>query len=222
VRSRAAALGWAETAKVTVLVGATPPGPADTLVDDVRREAAARSAEALVGVQGDRLVVVLGHEGEPGDVVRRLADLFGPGPVVHGPAVTGLTEAGRSARAALAGLVAARAWPGAPRPVAADDLLPERLLSGDSTARRALVDRAYQRLAGSEVPLLETTATYLEHGRSLEATARALFVHPNTVRYRLGRVADLTGWNPADPREGFVLHVAIVAGRLAETRSRTP
>ena len=221
VRSRAAALGWADTARVTVLVGATPPGPADTLVDDIRREAAGRSAEALVGVQGDRLVVVLGHAGDPGDVVRRLADLFGPGPVVHGPAVTGLVEAGRSARAALAGLVAARAWPGAPRPVAADDLLPERLLSGDSTARRALVDRAYRRLETSEVPLLETTATYLEHGRSLEATARALFVHPNTVRYRLGRVADLTGWNPADPREGFVLHVAILAGRLAETRPRT-
>jgi DNA-binding PucR family transcriptional regulator len=163
---------------------------------------------------------VLGHAGAAGDVIRRLTELFGPGPVVHGPSVHGLTEAGRSARAALAGVVAARAWPSAPRPVAADDLLPERLLSGDATARRALVDRAYLRLARSEVPLLETTASYLEHGRSLEAAARALFVHPNTVRYRLKRVADLTGWDPVDPREGFVLHVAIVAGRLAEPRSR--
>jgi DNA-binding PucR family transcriptional regulator len=220
LRSRAAALGWADSDHVTVVVGATPPGPVENVVDDVRRAAAGRSTEALVGVQGDRLVVVLGHTEDPGDVVRRLAELFGPGPVVQGPAVGGLTEAGRSARAALAGVVAARAWPQAPRPVPADDLLPERLLSGDATARRALVDRAYVRMATSDVPLLETTASYLEHGRSLEAAARALFVHPNTVRYRLKRVADLTGWDPVDPREGFVLQVAIAAGRLAEPRPR--
>ena len=220
LRSRAAALGWADPKPVSVVVGTTPSGLVENLADDVRRSAAARSTDVLVGVQGDRLVVVLGHGGDPGEVVRRLAELFGPGPVVHGPVVAGLAEAGRSARAALAGVVAARAWPGAPRPVAADDLLPERMLSGDVTARRALVDRAYRRLADQEVPLLETTASYLEHGRSFEAAARALFVHPNTVRYRLRRVADLTGWDPADPREGFVLQVAITAGRLAEPPGR--
>jgi len=62
--------------------------------------------------------------------------------------------------------------------------------------------------------------TYLDLGRSLEGTARALFVHPNTVRYRLRRVADITGWDPADPREGFVLQVAITAGRLAAAPGR--
>lgn len=220
LRSRAAALGWGDTDQVTVLVGGTPHGLVENVVDDVRRAAATRSSEALVGVQGDRLVVVLGHSGDPGEVIRRVADRFGPGPVVHGPSVQGLTEAARSARAALAGVVAARAWRDAPRPVAADDLLPERLLSGDATARRALVDRAYLRLAESEVPLLETTGAYLDNGRSLEAAARALFVHPNTVRYRLKRVADLTGWDPVDPREGFVLQVAIMAGRLSQPRPR--
>jgi DNA-binding PucR family transcriptional regulator len=220
LRSRAAALGWGDADRVTVMVGATPSGRVENVVDDVRRAAAAANAEALVGVQGDRLVVVLGHAGLATEAVGRLAALFGPGPVVSGPTVQGLTEAGRSARAALAGMVAARAWPDAPRPVAADDLLPERLLSGDATARRALVDRAYRRLAEADVPLLETTAGYLAHGRSIEAAARALFVHPNTVRYRLKRVADLTGWDPADPREGFVLQVAIAAGRLAEPPAR--
>ena len=56
----------------------------------------------------------------------------------------------------------------------------------------------------------------LEQGRSVEAAARRLFVHPNTVRYRLRGVAKLTGWDPADPREAFVLQVGIAAGRLAE------
>jgi DNA-binding PucR family transcriptional regulator len=220
LRSRAAALGWVDADQVTVLVGSTPPGPVENLVDVVRRAAAALSADALVGVQGDRLVIVLGHTGPPTGVAQRLAELFGPGPVVTGPSVSGLTEAGRSARAALAGVVAARAWSDAPRPVAADDLLPERLLSGDATARRALVDRAYRRLADADVPLLETTSSYLGHGRSIEAAARALFVHPNTVRYRLRRVADVTGWDPVDPREGFVLQVAIAAGRLADPPTR--
>ena len=216
LRSRAAALGWVDLDRITVLVGTTPPGRVENLVDDLRRAASAESAEGLIGVQGDRLVVVLGHSGPVATVAARLAALCGPGPVVIGPSVPGLTEAGRSARAALSGMVAARAWPEAPRPVAADDLLPERLLSGDTTARRALVDRAYRRLQQADVPLLETTSCYLAAGRSIEATARALFIHPNTVRYRLRRVSDITGWDPVDPREGFVLQVAITAGRLAD------
>ena len=54
--------------------------------------------------------------------------------------------------------------------------------------------------------------TYLEQGSSLEATARLLFVHPNTVRYRLRRVAELTDYTPSSGRDGFTLWVAIVAG----------
>jgi DNA-binding PucR family transcriptional regulator len=95
------------------------------------------------------------------------------------------------------------------------------LLSGDSTARRLLVDRAYRPLAERGGGLLETVATYLDSGRSLEETARVLFIHPNTVRYRLRRVAEITGWRPTDPREGYVLQIAISAGRLAVGPPRT-
>jgi DNA-binding PucR family transcriptional regulator len=64
--------------------------------------------------------------------------------------------------------------------------------------------------------LLDTVTTYLEQGNSLEATARMLFVHPNTVRYRLRRAAELTSFNPSDGRDGFALWLAIVYGRLAD------
>lgn len=215
LRSRAAALGWGDDEEVTVLVGGTPRAQVSAVVDDLRRLARSASADALVGVQGDRVVVVVGRARDPLAAATVLAPAFGPGPVVTGPVVPSLYEASRSARAALAGMTAARAWPDAPRPVAADDLLPERLLAGDPTARRALVDRAYRRLADQEAPLLETVATYLDLGRSLEGTARALFVHPNTVRYRLKRVSEITGWDATDPREGFVLQMSIAAGRLA-------
>src|SRR5690606_993414 len=141
---------------------------------------------------------------------------FGPGPVVIGPEVPTLAEAGRSASAALAGLAAARAWPTAPRPVEADDLLPERVLVGDRVARRTLVEQAYGPLAAAGGSLLETLSAYIEHGRSLEGAARVLYVHPNTVRYRLRKVAEVTGWDPLDAREGYVLQMAIALGRLDE------
>jgi DNA-binding PucR family transcriptional regulator len=44
-------------------------------------------------------------------------------------------------------------------------------------------------------------------------------VHPNTVRYRLRRITDLTGLNPAQGRSGFTLWVAIVVGRLVHKRT---
>lgn len=127
-----------------------------------------------------------------------------------------LHGAGDSVRAAVNGLRAATAWPDAPRPVLAEDLLPERALDGDTDARRKLVDDVYRPLRGSGSPLLDTLSVYLEHASSLEATARMLFVHPNTVRYRLSRVADLTGFTPSDGRGSFVLRVAVTLGRLAE------
>jgi len=41
-----------------------------------------------------------------------------------------------------------------------------------------------------------------------------LFVHPNTVRYRLRRIADFTGRDPTVPRDAYVLRVASTVGRL--------
>ncbi|HCT75578.1 MAG TPA: PucR family transcriptional regulator, partial [Micromonosporaceae bacterium] len=119
-----------------------------------------------------------------------------------------------SARSALAGYRAAAAWPTAPRPVAADDLLPERALAGDGEARRILRHAAYGALVRASGELLETLDAFLSHGGALEATARALFVHPNTVRYRLRRVADVTGFAPLLPRDAFTLRIALALGRL--------
>lgn len=215
LQSRASALGWRGRDRVAVVVGVAPPGGPDEVVAEVRQAARAEADDALVGLQGERLVVVLGSNRDPRAVANTLAGCFGPGPVVVGPVVTGLAEAGRSARVALAGLVAARAWPGAPRPVSAEDLLPERVLSGDVSARRALLDRVYRPLQEAGGALAETVAAYLEGGRSIEGCARTLFVHPNTVRYRLRRAADVTGWDPTVPRDAWVLQTALAVGLLA-------
>ena len=152
-----------------------------------------------------------------------VADCFGPGPIVLGPTVPHLFAAGRSARAALSGLAAAPAWPDAPRVLESDAVLPERALAGDPPARRILVDRIHRPLAGGgHAPLLQTATAYLESGGSLEATARVLFVHPNTVRYRLGRISDVTGYDLTTPREAWAVRIALALGRLARRRRARP
>ena len=219
VRSRASALGWsgaagtAGSAEVAVVVGRAPEGTTN-VADAVRHAAREAGADALCAMQGDRLVVVLGGTSKPVEIVQKLAHFFGPGPIVVGPIVKDLMAAVTSARAAVAGLRAAPAWPGAPRPVQADELLPERSLSGDGHARRQLATEVYGPLTVGEGVLLDTVSAYLDSGGSIEATARAMFIHANTVRYRLKRVGDITGYNPLDPRDAFTLRVALALGRL--------
>ena len=220
MQSRAAALGWGSVNRVAVVAGLTPSGDTAGVVDALRRAARRLGVECLAAVQGHRLVTVLGGVDDPVSLARALASLFAEGPIVVGPVVPHLFAAGRSARAALSGLGAARAWPEAPRPVLADDLLPERVLSGDAPARRMLIDQVYRPLAGSGASLFETATVYLDGGGGLEATARVLFVHPNTVRYRLGRIAALTGYDLTQPREAHVVRMALAVGRLAEPAQR--
>ncbi len=215
LRSRAAALGWTGAGPVAVAVGGRPAGDSEAVLDSLQRAARLDSLDVLAAVQDDLLVVVLGGASVPVAAVRRLLPEFGTGPVVVGPAVADLSSAARSAEAALAGLRAAAAWPGAPRPVPAADLLPERAIDGDAEARRLLLEEIYMPLAKAGGALLETVGMYVETAGSIEGAARALFVHPNTVRYRLRRVTDICGCLPANPRDAFTLQVALVLGRLA-------
>ena len=218
LRSWASALNWSSS-PVAVIAGTVDGSEPEGSIDDLRSMARRAHLDLLAGVQGNRLVVVLGGTADPLSAAGQLAARFGPGPVVVGPPAPDLNSAAPSAAAALAGLRAAPAWPDAPRPVHAADLLPERALDGDETARAWLVDDVYEPLLSGGTALIDTVTTYLERGFSLEATARLLFVHPNTVRYRLRRVAELTGLSPASGRDGFTLWVAIVVGRLVHKRT---
>jgi hypothetical protein len=214
--SRASALGWDPTEPLRVVVGSPAPEAHEALLSEVRREADSSGQSVLVGVQGNRLVVVLSEPPglDTGGDIGTVVEAFGPGPVVVGPRAEDLPGAHASARDALAGLRAAPARPDAPRPVAADDLLPERALAGDAVAHRRLVATAIEPVAAAGGELLTTLEAFLESGSALEACARSLFVHPNTVRYRLRRVTELTGLRPTDPRDALVLRIAVLAARL--------
>ncbi len=222
LRSRVAALGWSGTGGTLVVAGMSATRFEEDWSADLRRAVRRAVQDALVGMHDDRLVLFLGGEDDLVAAVTTLLPRFAPGPVVIGTPIAGSlpSELGECARAAgevLAALNAAPAWPQAPRPVQAVELLPERVLVGDGTARRQLVERAYRPLAEHTGSLLETLSAYLGTGRSLEAAARHLYVHPNTVRYRLRRVTDVTGWDPLDARDSYVLQTALALGRLADS-----
>jgi DNA-binding PucR family transcriptional regulator len=218
LNSWASALNWSSS-PVSVIVGTTDGDDPEQVIDELRAAARRTRLDLLAGVQGSRLIVVLGGTDDPMAAAEKLAGLFGPGPLVTGPAVKDLQAAHASARAALAGLRVVPAWPDAPRPVSSDELLPERALDGDANAVRQLIDQAYRPLLAGGTALLDTLTAYLEQGSSLEATARMLFVHPNMVRYRLRRVTELTGYTPSDGRDGFTIWAAIILGRLAARRA---
>jgi hypothetical protein len=210
LRARASALGWTGRGEVCVVAGAAPDGEPEHLIEDAERVCRAAGLDAMAGLQGDRLVLVVA-----GDVRRRVADAFGKGPVVVGPGVADIGDASRSAGAALAGLKAASAWPEAPRPVDADALLPERALTGDDAACAGLAD-IYNRLGEAGEAVRETVTTYLANGASIEATARALFLHPNTVRYRLKKAVETSGVLLTEARGAFTMQVAVAVGRLRD------
>ncbi|GAA0813049.1 PucR family transcriptional regulator [Spirilliplanes yamanashiensis] len=212
--SRAAALGWTDRPPVVVVVGRTPGGETAAVLHAVYRAARRAHVEVVGGVHGDRLVLVVGGATDSKDAAGRLLPGFGEGPVVVGPGVPSLDHATESARAALAGFRAAAAWPEAPRPVAADELLPERALAGDAEARRVLRHDLFQALVKAGGGLLETLDAFFAAAGVLESAARALYVHPNTVRYRLKRVAEVTGFSPLEARDAYALRLALTIGRL--------
>ncbi|HTT55209.1 MAG TPA: helix-turn-helix domain-containing protein [Streptosporangiaceae bacterium] len=56
--------------------------------------------------------------------------------------------------------------------------------------------------------LVKTLTQYLQHGGGYEATSRALSVHRSTLKYRLQRIRELTGFDLGDPEIHFNLQLA--------------
>ncbi len=218
--SRAATLNWDTTAPATVVVGTPAPGrdgtgDSERASQHVRDVAARHGRAALTDVHGTWLVaIVSGHVSLTDKFLGDLLQAFSDGPVVIGPTAPMLTAAYHSASEAISGMNAVAGWGGAPRPVLARELLPERALMGDASAIVALHTDVMRPLADAGPTLIETLEAYLDCGGAIEACARKLFVHPNTVRYRLKRITDFTGRDPTQPRDAYVLRVAATVGQL--------
>lgn len=139
-------------------------------------------------------------------------------PVCLGPTRRNVNGAARTLGAVLSAFHVMPAIHPLPRPARAADMLPERALVGDEDAVDELYQTVYQSLKSENEndPTLQTVSAFLTYGGSLEATGKALNVHPNTVRYRIKRAADATGWDANDPRDAYVLRTAITIGAIRD------
>ncbi len=78
---------------------------------------------------------------------------------------------------------------------------------------REAVDRLIEYDSKRRTALLDTLERYLAERRSVIESARALFIHPNTLRQRLARIEELTGLN-LDEDDLLSLELAIKLARL--------
>jgi uncharacterized protein (DUF1778 family) len=102
--------------------------------------------------------------------------------------------------------------------IAADAFVPELLLARSPDLATRIADRvlgpleayAERRTSG----LLETLNAFLACGLDRRRTAEQLHVHPNTLDYRLRRIAELTSLDPGEPRDLVMLELALARRKL--------
>jgi hypothetical protein len=99
------------------------------------------------------------------------------------------------------------------RVVSTEELLPELVVSADPQAladlrKRVLAPLSELRPAQSE-RLVQTLRSWLLHRGRREDVAAELFVHPQTVRYRMGQLRDIFGAALDDPRSVLELTIAL-------------
>ncbi|HVK44990.1 MAG TPA: helix-turn-helix domain-containing protein [Micropruina sp.] len=99
----------------------------------------------------------------------------------------------------------------------AADMLMHRVLVRDDTAMRELMQAVLQPLTaarGGAEPLLRTLEAYFEANGNASLAARSLHLSVRAMTYRLAKIAELTGRDPADPAARFELQTAVVGARL--------
>lgn len=167
-------------------------------------------------------IILLAVREEPSEqALEKICSVFAPSkkPICVSSLVEGVSEISSELTATLASIAVAPSVKHLPQIIHTDDVLPERALIGDSTAFNTLYNKVYQSLApySNDDPTLETIDMFLRFGGALDQTAHELNVHPNTVRYRLRKVAQTTGWDATDPRAAYVLQTAITIGRIRDS-----
>jgi sugar diacid utilization regulator len=99
----------------------------------------------------------------------------------------------------------------------AEQLLIYRVLLRDQPAINDLVQAVLGGLAGARggaEPLLATLDAYFATGNVVTETARRLHLSVRAVTYRLDRITSLTGYDPTDPAQRFIVQAAVLGARL--------
>ncbi|MFJ8821277.1 PucR family transcriptional regulator [Streptomyces sp. NPDC102467] len=191
---------------------------------------------ALVARFGDRSILLTTKEGRliciaPGDQDEVLA-FFAKhaftataGQVAIGRPQPGAGGVVHSYEEALGALdLAARLDLNAPV-LRAADLLVYPVLTRD---RDAIVDLVHHTLTplqgarGGARPLLDTLTAYFDAGCVAAEAARRLSLSVRALTYRLARIHQLTGADPADPGHRYTLQTAVIGARLLDWPGERP
>jgi sugar diacid utilization regulator len=215
VRAHAEALGFDHTAKRRVALLASEDVDVGTLLSKTRWAVRLLGIDALVTARERRVVVIVSDEIDWAALVQVLRDSmpnerFSIGVSSRRDVVDEYHDAAREAEVAV-GLGAAIHGEGV---MLFEDLGVYRLLAanGDTRELHQFVQRwlgpliEYDEARNAE--LVRSLSEYLERGGSLDQAAEALFIHRSTLKYRLGRIASLTGVDLADPDARFNLQLA--------------
>jgi purine catabolism regulator len=87
---------------------------------------------------------------------------------------------------------------------------------------RAFAERILGELIADDAhaELVDTLEAYLRQHGNLNSVARQLYLHRNTVRHRLKRIAKLTGADLEDPDARLAMQLALLGRRaLAQAAS---
>ncbi|MEY9966431.1 purine catabolism regulator [Streptacidiphilus sp. MAP12-16] len=172
-------------------------------------------------VEGVLMVLLPEDRGNPEDFAEAQAkglwEALRRDPLRGTSAAVGLSAPGSGARGLQEGYLEARAAlsRGAAAPVAAPLRLADLLLSRPSPAVRQLSEQMLLPLsrfdAEHRADLVGTLRRYLATDGSVQATAEQLFVHRNTVRYRLTQIEELTGRSLSSTSDRAELWLALLA-----------
>jgi PucR C-terminal helix-turn-helix domain/GGDEF-like domain len=194
----------------------------------VAAETTALGAEPLAGVearlrphdiasawrlQPDFQLGVVSCGRRPVDMVVEVLNALAAARVGLSPTYSTLDHTPRAAR--LARIAVQNLPAGASGVAQFDDTPLGALVAADPAVARDVVTQVLGRILALDpedrTTLLSTAEAWLDAGGSATAAGRALFCHPNTVRYRLRRVEELTGRSTDDPRAVAELAAALQA-----------
>jgi len=207
VETEAAEAGWPLPRELAAVFAAD--GDADRL--------ALRLGEGTIAAPAPPGVCALVPDPEAPGRRQELLAAAGGRPMALGPTVLWAEAATSAARARLAAKLAADGVIGEGGGlIAADDHSLTLLTHADSRLAADLAARALEPLDGetaaSRARLSNTLHVWLREQGRTDAVARALHVHPQTVRYRLARLRELFGEVLERPDGRFELEVALRAG----------
>lgn len=213
VEVNASGLGWSEVENIFTIVGKKPKRDSALAVAEIHKAARNQDLLTIAGVRGEMLIALISNSKNPESTARYFSPRFGEGSIVYGRVVDNFGQILISTKEAIAGFMAKAAFPHSQRVIAASELLPERAINSDPLAQNELIE-IYFKIKQHDPDWLNTLEVFFENGGSLEATARSLHIHVNTVRYRFKGIEQAIGLSPAQARDGYCLQVAISLGRL--------